>query len=69
MLLERWKNRMGNVPNNTAKEITKFWELNFGATQNQPNVYTGMDSTKLSNIESKVQKSIETLNSLGLITP
>ena len=69
MLLERWKNRMGNVPNNTAKEITKFWVLNFGATQNQPNVYTGMDSTKLSNIESKVQKSIETLNSLGLITP
>jgi hypothetical protein len=69
LLIERWKDRMGNVPNNSAKEITKFWILNFGANQNQSNVYTSMDPTKLSNIESKVQKSIDNVNSLELITP
>ena len=66
MLLERWKGRMGIVPNNTAKEITKFWILNFGATQKDLNVYTGMDATKLSNIESKVKKSIDLVNSIQL---
>jgi len=69
LLIERWKDRMGNVPNNSAKEITKFWILNFGANQNQSNVYTSMDPTKLSNIEAKVQKSIDNVNSLELITP
>jgi len=69
LLIERWKDRMGNVANSTTKEITKFWILNFGANQNQSNVYTSMDPTKLSNIESKVQKSIDTVKSLELITP
>jgi hypothetical protein len=51
LLLARWKDRMINLPNISAKEITKFWILYFGAKQNNENVYSQMDPTQLSNIE------------------
>ena len=64
LLLEKWKNSMIILPNVSAKEITKFWILYFGANQNNPNVYSQMDPTQLSNIESKVQKSLDIWNAI-----
>jgi hypothetical protein len=58
MMVSRWKDRMVTVPDNSAKSITKFWILNNGAEIKDENVYTTMDPTQLSNIESKVQTSI-----------
>ena len=69
ILLEKWKNSMVVLPNNSAKEITKFWILYFGAKQNDSNVYTTMDPTQLSNIESKVQKSLDIWNGVSQIVP
>ena len=69
LLLERWKNRMINLPNVSAKEITKFWVLYFGAKQNNENVYSQMDPTQLSNIESKVQKSLDIYGGVSQIVP
>ena len=58
MLLIRWKDRMVNVPNSEPKSITKFLILNNSAEVLNENVYTTMDPTQLSNIESKVQTAV-----------
>jgi hypothetical protein len=68
MLLQRWKGRMVNVPNNDAKSISKFLILNSGAEILADNVYTTMDPTQLSNYESKVQTAIDKFNSFNQIT-
>ena len=65
MLLQRWKGRMVNVPDNTAKSITKFVMLNSGAEILPENVYTTMDATQLSNIETKIQKAITTFDAIN----
>jgi hypothetical protein len=67
MLLQRWKGRMVNVPDNSEKSISKFLILNNGAEILNENVYTTMDATQLSNIESKVKTAISRLNSFNQI--
>ena len=67
MLLQRWKGRMVNVPDNSEKSISKFLILNNGAEILNENVYTTMDATQLSNIESKVKTAISKLNSFNQI--
>ena len=69
LLLERWKNSMIILPKVSAKEITKFWVIYFGANKNNENVYSQMDPTQLSNIESKVQKSLDIYGSVSQIVP
>lgn len=58
MLLQRWKDRMVTLPDNTPKSITKFLILNNGAETLNENVYTTMDQTQLSNLESKVLEAV-----------
>ena len=57
------------LPKVSAKEITKFWVIYFGANKNNENVYSQMDPTQLSNIESKVQKSLDIYGSVSQIVP
>jgi hypothetical protein len=62
-LLERWKGRVNKSITEVNKTtITKFWILNFKSEIQQENVYTTYDPTQLSNIESKVQTSIDLFN-------
>lgn len=63
MILARWYNRA--IPNVDAKEITKFWILNFTSKMREENVYTTYDPTQLSNLENQVQESISVFNSLN----
>ena len=58
---------MVNVPDNSEKSISKFLILNNGAEILNENVYTTMDATQLSNIESKVKTAISKLNSFNQI--
>jgi hypothetical protein len=65
ILLLRWKDRMFNLKDNSAKEITKFWIINDGAVKKNENVYTTMPETSLKDLEEKVQKSINIWNNFG----
>jgi hypothetical protein len=65
-LVERWKDRMYQVEQIDAKLITKFYILNFAATNTgsgRQQIYDSYDPTQLSNLESEVQSAINLFNS------
>jgi hypothetical protein len=59
----RWKDRMGGVEVN-SKSIAKFWIENLSPNRTSANVYDSFDKTKLSNLETKIEKSIQTFNAI-----
>jgi hypothetical protein len=59
----RWKDRMGGVEVN-SKSIAKFWIENLSPNRTSSNVYDSFDKTKLSNLETKIEKSIQTFNAI-----
>jgi hypothetical protein len=64
-LSERWGPKVNNngLLDITAKEITKFWIINFAAnTTNGDSIYTSFDPNQLSTIESEVQNAINLYN-------
>jgi hypothetical protein len=62
-LSKRWKDRMGGVEVN-SKSIAKFWIENLSSNRTSANVYDSFDKTKLSNLETKIEKSIQTFNAI-----
>ena len=59
----RWKDRMKGVEV-TPKSIAKFWIENLSSNKTPSNVYDSFDKTKLSNLEAKIEKSIQTYNAI-----
>jgi hypothetical protein len=59
-LVERWKNRMVSLPDNsTEKEIAKFWIINFASnTSGRESVYNSYPPADLSNLEVKIKDAI-----------
>ncbi len=65
-LVQRWKDRMYQVQQIDAKLITKFYILNFAATNTgtgREDIYNSYDPALLSNIETEVQNAINLFNS------
>ena len=61
-LIARWKDRTKQLPEITAKEITKFYTLYFSANAKNIDVYNKLvqqNASFLSEIETNVQKSID----------
>ena len=61
-LIERWKGRVTQLPEITAKDITKFYTLYFSANQKNIDVYNKLvqqNASLLSEMEVSVQKSID----------
>jgi hypothetical protein len=62
-LISRYTNRIGKINSISAKDIAKFLILYTDSTiPTNENVYTSMNSTDLSNIESNVQAAINDYN-------
>jgi len=64
-IFERWKSRVLTMDQPvSAKEITKFWIINFAAnTEGRIDLYNAYDPSQLSSIESEVQAAINLFNS------
>jgi hypothetical protein len=65
-LIERWKGRVTQLPEITAKEITKFYTLYFSANAENIDVYNKLvkdNPSKLSQMETSVQQSIDIFKS------
>jgi hypothetical protein len=61
-LIARWKDRVSQLPEITAKDITKFYILYFSANAKNIDVYNKLvqqNASFLSEIEANVQKSID----------
>ena len=61
-LIDRWKGRVTQLPEITAKEIVKFHTLYFSANQKNIDVYNKLvqdNPSQLSQMESSVQQSID----------
>jgi hypothetical protein len=60
-LIDRWKGRVTQLPEITAKEIVKFYTLYFSANQKNIDVYNKLvqdNPSQLSQMETSVQQSI-----------
>jgi hypothetical protein len=61
-LIARWKDRVTQLPEITAKEIVKFYTLYFSANQKNIDVYNKLvqdNPSQLSQMETSVQQSID----------
>jgi hypothetical protein len=61
-LIDRWKGRVTQLPDITAKEIVKFYTLYFSANQKNIDVYNKLvqdNPSQLSQMETSVQQSID----------
>ncbi len=65
LLLNRWKLRMGDVPDLKPETIAKFWFINKDSiklTDTAYDIYKDKNKTELSNIESKIKKGLQLFN-------